>query len=67
MNNDRNLEFFSSARFILNSGVECFNHCVEDFSRKQLIPIEKHCMEGCMSVKFSIYSATAQNTSPQKQ
>jgi len=58
---DKTLEYLASAKYIMNSGVECFNHCVEDFSRKDLLPLEKHCMEGCISVKFGFYSAVANN------
>jgi hypothetical protein len=60
-NADKTLDYLASAKYIVNTSVDCFNHCVEDFTRKDLIPLEKHCLEGCVSVKFGLYSATANN------
>ncbi len=58
---DKTIEYLASAKFIVGTTMECFNHCIEDFQRKELIPIEKHCMEGCMQIKFQTYSASANN------
>jgi hypothetical protein len=58
------IEYLSSAKFIVDSAKSCFNTCVEDTDRKSLLPIEKHCMEGCMSVKYSIFSTSANNKTP---
>ena len=63
-NSNKTLEFLSSAKFIVNSGLECFNTCVEDFETKGLVPLEKHCMEGCMQVKYGVYSSNANNRGP---
>ena len=64
MNANKNLEYIASAKFIVNSGLDCFNNCVNDFERQELIPLEKHCMEGCMSIKYGVYSSSATTRPP---
>ena len=34
--------------FILNASVECFNHCVGDFTSNKVAVPEKLCVEGCV-------------------
>ena len=64
MSSAKTLEFLSSGKFIVNTAQECFNTCVEMSERKELIPIEKHCIEGCMSVKYGMFSQAANNKGP---
>ena len=61
MSTVKTLEFLSSAKFIATTAQDCFNTCVEMSERKELIPLEKHCIEGCMSVKYSMFSQAANN------
>ena len=64
MSSVKTLEFLSSARFIIDTAQHCFNTCVEMSDRKDLIPLEKHCIEGCMSVKYGMFSQAANNKGP---
>ena len=56
MSTVKTLEFLSSASYIANTAQECFNTCVEMSDSKVLIPLEKHCIETCMSVKYGMFS-----------
>eukprot|EP00347_Sterkiella_histriomuscorum_P022916 403336669 len=58
----KTLEFISGAKQIFNQGMECFNHCVEDYTTNKVDAIEKHCLEGCMQVKINQYSSAAIRT-----
>jgi hypothetical protein len=60
---NKTLEYIASSKFIVDSAQNCFNHCIEDFNRKELIPLEKHCIEGCIAVKFGLFSSVANNKS----
>jgi hypothetical protein len=60
----KTLEFLSSAKYIVNTASDCFNTCIEMTERKELIPLEKHCIEGCMSVRYGMFSQAANVKGP---
>lgn len=49
------------SNFLNESNVECFQHCVKDFTKSELREDEVNCMISCYSKYFYSYSNVAAN------
>ena len=56
---NRQLDYLSTAKYLFDTSMECFNNCTTNFDTKDVIPIERHCAEGCIQLKLGLFSRTA--------
>lgn len=55
------VDFQTSTKYFFDTAQQCFDHCIKDFSSKDMNPQEKECTQGCITKQLVVFSSLVQN------
>jgi hypothetical protein len=55
------IDFQASTKYFFDTAQQCFDHCVSDFSSKNMSAQEKECTKSCFTKQMTIYGSLVQN------
>jgi hypothetical protein len=61
------IDFQSQTKYFFDTAQQCFDHCVSDFSSKNMSAQEKECTKGCFTKQMTIFGSLVQNIQKNSQ
>jgi hypothetical protein len=55
------IDFQSQTKYFFDTAQQCFDHCVGDFSSKNMSVQEKECTKACFTKQMTIFGSLVQN------
>jgi hypothetical protein len=59
------IDFQSQTKYFFDTAQQCFDHCVGDFSSKNMSVQEKECTKACFTKQMTIFGSLVENISKQ--
>lgn len=59
------IDFQSQTKYFFDTAQQCFDHCVADFTSKNMSAQEKECTKACFTKQMTIFGSLVENISKQ--